>query len=175
MLRDRNHPPTAARIRPRVYPTGTARSTRGHSVPDRAELRDQSPVEVSCASCRSLHPGSPSPRRVRRHRAGGHQVDRGDLPPRYDGTIDATPLFVILLEQAWRWGLDPAAVEALLPNAEAALAWMRDGGDPDGGDFLRYVALGEGRLANQGRKDSGDAISFADGRLDEAPIALCEV
>ncbi|MFP4636443.1 MAG: glycogen debranching N-terminal domain-containing protein [Nitriliruptoraceae bacterium] len=105
----------------------------------------------------------------------GAQVDRGDLPPRYYGTIDATPLFVILLERAWRWGLDEASVAALLPHAERALEWMRDDGDHDGEGFLRYAASGDPRLANQGWKDSGDAISFADGHLAEAPIALCEV
>jgi len=105
----------------------------------------------------------------------GPQVDRGDLPPRYFGTIDATPLFVIALEQAWRWGLDAAAVEELLPAAERALAWMRDDGDPDGSGFLRYAATGERRLSNQGWKDSEDGICFADGTLADAPIALCEV
>lgn len=105
----------------------------------------------------------------------GAQVDRGDLPPRYYGSVDATPLFVILLERAWRWGLAPAAVEALLPNAERALAWMRDEGDADGDGFLEYVAVGGRRLANQGWKDSGDSIFFADGSLAEPPIALCEV
>jgi glycogen debranching enzyme len=105
----------------------------------------------------------------------GTQVDRGDLPPRYFGTIDATPLFVVLLERAWRWGLDEALVAELLPHAERALGWMRNDGVLDGDRYLRYSATGERRLANQGWKDSGDAISFADGRLAEPPIALCEV
>ncbi|MCC5947819.1 MAG: hypothetical protein JJT89_05120 [Nitriliruptoraceae bacterium] len=105
----------------------------------------------------------------------GEQVDRGELPPCYYGTVDATPLFVILLARAWRWGLDPVQVEALLPHAERALRWMRDHGDPRSTGFLRYEAYGERRLANQGWKDSGDAISFADGRLATPPIALCEV
>ncbi len=105
----------------------------------------------------------------------GTQVDRGDLPPRYFGTIDATPLFVVLLERAWRWGLDEASVRKLLPHAERALTWMRDDGLDGQDGFLRYQATGDRRLANQGWKDSGDAISFADGRLADAPIALCEV
>lgn len=105
----------------------------------------------------------------------GPQVDRGDLPPRYFGTIDATPLFVVALERAWRWGLDRATVEALLPHAERALAWMRDDGAPDDSGFLRYAAFGEGRLTNQGWKDSEDGITFADGALAHPPIALCEV
>jgi len=105
----------------------------------------------------------------------GPQVDRGDLPPLYFGTIDATPLFVIALERAWRWGLDQGSVAALLPHVERALAWMRDDGDPGGTGFLRYSAVGERRLANQGWKDSADGICFADGTLAAAPIALCEV
>jgi glycogen debranching enzyme len=105
----------------------------------------------------------------------GPQVDRGDLPPRYFGTIDATPLFVTALERAWRWGLDEGSVEALLPHAERALAWMRDDGDPGGSGFLRYAAVGDHRLSNQGWKDSEDGICFGDGTLADAPIALCEV
>jgi glycogen debranching enzyme len=105
----------------------------------------------------------------------GALVDRGDLPPLYFGTIDATPLFVVVLERAWRWGLDVGTVEALLPNAERALAWMLAHGDPDGDGFLEYVAVGDRRLANQGWKDSGDAIFSADGTLAQPPIALCEV
>jgi glycogen debranching enzyme len=105
----------------------------------------------------------------------GSQVDRGDLPPRYYGSVDATPLFVILLEQAWRWGLPTAEVAALLPHAERALAWMRDAGAVDGDGFLAYVAVGERRLANQGWKDSSDSVFFADGVLADPPIALCEV
>ncbi len=105
----------------------------------------------------------------------GPQVVRGDLPPRYFGTIDATPLFVTTLERAWRWGLDASSVEALLPHAERALSWMRDDGDPHGTGFLRYAAFGDGRLSNQGWKDSEDGIGFADGTLADAPIALCEV
>jgi glycogen debranching enzyme len=97
------------------------------------------------------------------------------LPPVYYGTVDATPLWLILLHDAWRWGLDPAEVEPLLPHAERALAWLSDHGDADGDGFLEYVdTTGQG-LANQGWKDSGDAIRFRSGHLAEPPIALCEV
>ncbi len=105
----------------------------------------------------------------------GALADRGDLPPFYYGTVDATPLFVVLAHEAWRWGLPDAEVEALLPHVEAALAWMRDHGDPDGDGFLRYVP-GTGRtLANQGWKDSHDGVRYRDGRIAVAPLALCEV
>ncbi len=89
----------------------------------------------------------------------------------YYGTVDATPLWISLLHDAWRWGLPVAEVEALLPNLEAALGWLRDSA---GDGFVRYADR-VGRLANQGWKDSGDSVQFADGRLAEPPIALCEV
>lgn len=97
------------------------------------------------------------------------------LPPLYYGTVDATPLWVCLLHDAWRWGLPDAEVEALLPNLEAALAWMRDFGDSDGDGLLEYVDETGHGLANQGWKDSGDSVQWRDGSLAEGPIALCEV
>ncbi|MEU3188158.1 glycogen debranching N-terminal domain-containing protein [Streptomyces sp. NPDC006923] len=97
------------------------------------------------------------------------------LPARYYGTVDATPLWVTLLHDSWRWGLAPDQVEELLPHAEAALAWMRDHGDADGDGFLEYIDHTGRGLANQGWKDSGDSIRHRDGRLAASPIALCEV
>lgn len=97
------------------------------------------------------------------------------LPPLYYGTIDATPLWVILLHDAWKWGMADSEVEALLPNLEAALAWMRDFGDSDGDGLIEYVDETAHGLANQGWKDSGDSIQWRDGTLAEGPIALCEV
>ncbi|MFD5752861.1 glycogen debranching N-terminal domain-containing protein [Streptomyces sp. NPDC127033] len=97
------------------------------------------------------------------------------LPPSYYGTVDATPLWITLLHDSWRWGLAPEEVEELLPHAEAALGWMHDQSAADGDGFLKYID-GTGRgLANQGWKDSGDAIRHRDGRLATSPIALCEV
>lgn len=97
------------------------------------------------------------------------------LPPEYYGTVDATPLWICLLHDAWRWGLPLDDVEALLPNLDAALVWLRDHGDSDGDGFLDYAdATGHG-LSNQGWKDSGDSIQWRDGRLAEGPIALSEV
>ena len=105
----------------------------------------------------------------------GALAHRGDLPPNYYGSVDATPLFVILAHEAWRWGVDETVIARLLPNVEAALAWMTGHGDPDGDGFLEYVRP-EGRgLANQGWKDSGDGIRFADGAVATAPMALAEV
>lgn len=97
----------------------------------------------------------------------------GTLPPRYYGTVDATPLWVMLLHDAWRWGMPAETVESLLPNLERALGWIADAADSHG--FVKYIdATGQG-LSNQGWKDSHDAIRFRDGRHASPPIALVEV
>ncbi|MBT0992983.1 amylo-alpha-1,6-glucosidase [Cellulomonas sp. DKR-3] len=98
-----------------------------------------------------------------------------ELPALYYGTVDATPLWVCLLHDAWRWGLPDDEVRDLLPHLEAALAWMAEHGDADGDGFLEYVDESGRGLANQGWKDSGDSIQFRDGRLADGPIALAEV
>ena len=93
----------------------------------------------------------------------------------YYGSIDATPLFVVLLGSVSRWGFAKDTIAALLPNADRALDWIRDYGDRDGDGFVEYQRLNDRGLINQGWKDSWDGINFADGRLAEPPIALCEV
>ncbi len=93
----------------------------------------------------------------------------------YYGTVDATPLFVMLLGELRRWGLAPSEVEALLPHADRALAWIEEYGDRDGDGFVEYQRATDRGLLHQGWKDSSDAVTFADGRPAEPPIALCEV
>lgn len=105
----------------------------------------------------------------------GALAERGDLPPFYYGSVDATPLFVVLAHEAWCWGLPDEDLRPLLPNVEAALSWMRRHGDPDGDGFLEYVQHGAHSLANQGWKDSHDGVRFADGAIATAPLALSEV
>ena len=95
------------------------------------------------------------------------------LPPLYYGTVDATPLFVCLLADAARWGADPARVRELLPAARRCLEWVLEESHETG--WLRYVDQTGRGLSNQGWKDSHDSVQFADGRLAQAPIALCEV
>jgi glycogen debranching enzyme len=97
------------------------------------------------------------------------------LPPVYYGTVDATPLWVCLLHDAWRWGMPAAEVEALLPAMERALAWMSEHGDADGDGFLEYRDETGTGLANQGWKDSGDSVQWRTGELATGPIALAEV
>ena len=114
------------------------------------------------------------------HELRSEQFDLGagasgrSLPPTYFGTVDATPLWICLLHDAWRWGMPEAEVKELLPALQAALAWMADHGDADGDGFLEYHDDGGG-LSNQGWKDSGDSVQWRDGTLATGPIALCEV
>ncbi len=91
------------------------------------------------------------------------------------GSVDATPLFVMLLAEALRWGADPVRVRGLLPAADAALSWIERYGDRDGDGFVEYLRASDRGLGNQGWKDSFDGISDRAGRLGEPPIALCEV
>ncbi len=93
----------------------------------------------------------------------------------YYGSVDATPLFVVVLGSVSRWGFAKDTIAALLPHADRALDWIRDYGDKDGDGFVEYERLNDRGLINQGWKDSWDGINFADGRLAEPPIALCEV
>ncbi|MDR6509002.1 glycogen debranching N-terminal domain-containing protein [Arthrobacter oryzae] len=93
----------------------------------------------------------------------------------YYGSVDATPLFVIVLGSVSRWGFAKDTIAALLPHADRALEWIRDYGDKDGDGFVEYERLNPQGLLNQGWKDSWDGINFADGRLAEPPLALCEV
>jgi hypothetical protein len=100
---------------------------------------------------------------------------RTTLPPLYYGSVDATPLWICLLHDAWRAGMPESEVRALLPALHAALNWLRDHGDADGDGLLEYVDRSGHGLANQGWKDSGDSIQWHDGTLADGPIALCEV
>ena len=102
-----------------------------------------------------------------------HELRRGGSL--YYGTIDATPLWVCLLHDAWRWGMPEPQVRALLPSLRAALEWMSGYGDGDGDGLLEYIDESGRGLFNQGWKDSPDAIRFADGRIASPPIAPCEV
>jgi len=94
---------------------------------------------------------------------------------RYYGSVDATPLFVMLAGAYLERTGDRAFVQTIWPAIERALAWMREYGDADGDGFVEYARHGTTGLVHQGWKDSHDAIFHGDGTLAEAPIALCEV
>lgn len=87
----------------------------------------------------------------------------------YYGTVDATPLFVVLLGELNRWGID---VDELLPAADRALEWIERASK---NGFLAYQSRTDRGLVNQGWKDSADGVNFADGRLATPPIAMAEV
>jgi glycogen debranching enzyme len=106
----------------------------------------------------------------------GEMANLREVPfGRYYGSIDATPLFLLLLGEYFRRTGDLETVRSLWPNAEAALAWIDRYGDRDGDGFVEYHRQTKEGLANQGWKDSFDSIFHHDGRLAEGPIALCEV
>jgi glycogen debranching enzyme len=93
----------------------------------------------------------------------------------YYGSLDSTPLYLILLREYVRTTDDRDLLQRLWPNALAAIEWMERYGDLDGDGFVEYSARSSLGLRNQGWKDSLDSISHEDGSLAEPPIAPCEV
>jgi glycogen debranching enzyme len=99
-----------------------------------------------------------------------------ELPyQRYYGSVDSTPLFLLLAAEYAHWTADLEFIDGLMPCLNAALHWVLDYGDSDGDGFLDYTTESPGGLRNQGWKDSLEAIVHADGSLCEGPIALAEV
>jgi glycogen debranching enzyme len=106
----------------------------------------------------------------------GEMAATGEVPfARYYGSVDATPLFLMLLGGYVEASADLQLAEQLWPAAERALEWIKKFGDRDGDGFVEYYRKTPRGLANQGWKDSFDAISHEDGELARAPIALGEV
>jgi glycogen debranching enzyme len=106
----------------------------------------------------------------------GEMAALGEIPfGRYYGSVDATPLFVLLAGLYHERTGDLTFLRSIWPNLEAALHWIDAYGDLDGDGFVEYSRQTPRGLANQGWKDSHDAIFHADGTLASAPIALCEV
>jgi glycogen debranching enzyme len=93
----------------------------------------------------------------------------------YYGSIDATPLWLMLVGRHAAWTGDLRLFHELRANIEGALRWIGQFGDLDGDGYVEYQCKSEGGLVNQGWKDSGDGIVNADGSLGEPPIALGEV
>ena len=107
----------------------------------------------------------------------GELTARGERPySPYYGTADATPLFLVLLDEYHRWSGDDELVAALEPNARAALDWIAVSGDSDGDGYVEYECRNAATgLANQCWKDSWNSIQYADGTLAVGPIATCEI
>ncbi|WP_027718130.1 glycogen debranching N-terminal domain-containing protein [Desulfovirgula thermocuniculi] len=111
-----------------------------------------------------------------------HELRRGELAAcgeiphtPYYGTVDATPWFIILLAETYRWTGDRKIVEDLAPNLRQAVEWCRKYGDVDGDGFIEYAVRSPRGLTNQGWKDSWDGVIDPQGNLPQGPIALVEV
>jgi glycogen debranching enzyme len=108
-----------------------------------------------------------------------HEFRRGKAalvrPGRYYGTADATPLFLVLLSELWRWTGDRDLVAEFEGPARRALAWIDGAGDRDGDGFVEYERRASRGFRNQCWKDSETSMSFHDGSLAEPPIAPAEV
>lgn len=111
-----------------------------------------------------------------------HEIRRGELAAAsriphtpYYGSVDSTPLFLILLGTYHKWTADRGFLEEMLPHIDRALTWIDDYGDTDGDGFVEYQKQSPLGLENQGWKDSHDSVVHADGTLAKGPIALAEV
>src|SRR2546430_6379943 len=108
-----------------------------------------------------------------------HEVRQGKAArrwfPRYYGTVDATPLYLILISEVWRWTDDIALMRNLKGSAIAALRWIDEYGDGDGDGFVEFNKRSPRGLDVQSWKDSHDSQRFHDGTIAKPPIAPCEV
>jgi glycogen debranching enzyme len=116
------------------------------------------------------------PGKILHEMRGGEMAALREVPfAQYYGSVDATPLFVLLAGLYVERTGDDETLAELWPSIEAALCWIDGAGDPDRDGFVEYQRASEQGLANQGWKDSYDAIFHADGQLAEGYIALAEV
>lgn len=107
---------------------------------------------------------------------GGEMVAMNEIPfKRYYGSVDSTPLFIMLTAAYYNRTADIEFIKSIWKNIEAALYWIDNYGDVDGDGFIEYQHKSINGLTNQGWKDSHDSIMHTDGTLAEPPIALCEV
>ncbi|MDQ0096129.1 amylo-alpha-1,6-glucosidase [Paeniglutamicibacter psychrophenolicus] len=111
-----------------------------------------------------------------------HELRQGTSPARelgtsgaYYGSVDSTPLFVTLAGELARWGIGRDTLQRLMPAVDSAMGWIERSVAKDRHGFLAYKRSLPTGLANQGWKDSWDGITFADGTVAAAPLALCEV
>jgi len=106
----------------------------------------------------------------------GEMVALNELPfGRYYGTVDATPLFIMLAGAYYQRTGDKTTIHDIWPNIKAALQWIDTYGDTNGDGFVEYQHKSKNGLTNQGWKDSFDSVMYEDGTLAKPPIALCEV
>jgi glycogen debranching enzyme len=116
------------------------------------------------------------PGKILHETRGGEMAALGEVPfGRYYGSIDATPLFVMLAGAYYKRTGDQAFIQSIWPHVQRALTWINKFGGADGDGFVKYARQSQRGLLNQGWKDSQDAVFHEDGTLAQGPIALCEV
>ena len=140
------------------FAEGTLRTLAAHQALERDDWRDAQPGKIV------------------------HEVRHGELAhfnevphTRYYGTWDATPLFLMVLHQAWRWLGDRQLIEDMLPAAQRCLDWIDTFGDIDGDGFQEYQTYSSKGYENMGWKDACDAVVYPDGSQVKQPKALCEM
>jgi glycogen debranching enzyme len=132
---------------------------------------------LAATQATNFDPGSDAqPGKILHEARNGEMANVGEVPfRRYYGTVDATPLFLMLAGMYFERTADRKLIFELWPNIKAALHWIDTYGDRDGDGFVEYFRETDSGLANQGWKDSHDAVFHSDGSGAEGPIALCEV
>lgn len=116
------------------------------------------------------------PGKILHEARNGEMAALGEIPfGRYYGSVDATPLFIMLAGSYYERTNDLAFIESIWPNIELALRWFEEYGDADKDGFVEYARRTQKGLLHQGWKDSKDSVFHADGALADGPIALCEV
>lgn len=116
------------------------------------------------------------PGKILHETRGGEMVNLNEVPfKQYYGSVDSTPLFVILAGEYYERTGDVSTIKQLWKNVERAIHWIDTYGDLDGDGLVEYKHKATNGLTNQGWKDSADSIFHEDGTLADSPIALCEV
>jgi glycogen debranching enzyme len=116
------------------------------------------------------------PGKILHEMRGGEMAALREIPfGCYYGSVDSTPLFIMLAGAYYERTGDRAFLQKIWPHIELALQWINKSGDMDGDGFVEYARRSKNGLVQQGWKDSNDSVFHADGTLAEAPIALCEV